>query len=78
MYKYYENLITGSIYRTMPATFNTGEPYLQLERWNWDFQNWNGHIHNVLMTRALLEEGKVIVEIPEEAVNVLKRSKISL
>lgn len=64
--KYYEHLETGSIYRTEETTFNDGTPTLNVERWNWDFKNWSGHIHNHAKTRAAIKEGDVIVEISEE------------
>ena len=64
--KYYKNLETGSIYRTEEIKFSDGTPSLRLQRWSWDFQNWNGHIHDHEKTRKQLNDGIVIIEIPKE------------
>ena len=50
-YQYFKNVNTGSLYRTKEITFNTGEKGTELNRYNWDFENWRGHIHNHEQTR---------------------------
>jgi len=64
--KYYKGLQSGSIYRTEPMQFSDGTPSLKLERWNWDFKNWSGHIANHEKTRKAIEEGIEIVEVSKE------------
>jgi len=64
--KYFKNLETSSIYRAEETTFSNGISTLSLERWNWDFENWNGHIHDHDKTRKQLKEGIVIVPISKE------------
>lgn len=65
-YKFYRNTVTGSVYRTIPITFSDGTPGLKVERFNWDMENWNGHIHDHDKTRAQLKEGVTIIPITEE------------
>lgn len=65
-YRYYKNLKTRSIYRTEEIVLNNGEESISLNRWNWDFQNWNGHIHHYKKTREQIEAGIVIVPITKE------------
>lgn len=35
-----------SLYKTTPIKFSDGSPTLNINRWNWDFENWNGWLHN--------------------------------
>lgn len=65
--KYYKGLETGSIYKLEPITISgQSEKGKRLSRWNWDMQNWSGHIHSFATTRKQIQEGKVIVEITKE------------
>lgn len=64
--KYYRGITSGGIYRTENITFSSGEPSLRVQRWNWDFENWHGHIHDTALTRKRIEEGVEIIEITEE------------
>lgn len=64
--KYHKNLETGSIYRSRESHFSDGSPTLELERWNWDMENWSGHIHDYEKTMREIEEGILIVPITKE------------
>ena len=64
--KYYKGVETESIYRTEPIKFSDGSPSLIVERWSWDFQQWNGHIHNNSKTRKEIEAAVVIVPITKK------------
>ena len=68
MMKYFRNVNTNSIYRTQEITFNDGTPSLRVERWNWDFDNWNGNIHNHEKTRKQLKELTEVISITEQEV----------
>lgn len=48
--KYYQS-DKGSIYKVSDIVFNTGENGTEIKRFNWDFNNWNGHQHNHEQTR---------------------------
>ena len=73
--KYYKKINSRSIYRTQSITFNTGEVGLQIERYNEDFNNWTGHIHNREKTRAQLLKGVEIIEITrKEAMQRVKNT----
>jgi hypothetical protein len=66
---YYRGLETGSIYHIRPVQIS-GQDKLgeELKRWNWDMENWTGHIHDWDKTRKQIEEGEVIIEITKEEV----------
>lgn len=64
--RYYKGIETGSIYRTEPIQFNDGSQGLKVQRWNWDFENWSGHIHDHPKTRKQIEAGIVIIPITKE------------
>jgi hypothetical protein len=68
-YKYYKNTISGSIYRTCPIKFNTGEDSLRVERFNWDFKNWNGHIHDHDVTRYVIANLLGVVEVTKDEID---------
>lgn len=72
--KYYRNIETGSIYRVHDSQVSgQSKPAQRLERWNWDMENWNGHIHNYRDTWNKMENGVFIVEITEqEAMSIIK------
>jgi hypothetical protein len=72
--KYYKNLETGSVYKSEPVQCNDGVIREQFSRWNWDFENWSGHIHDWDGTIKKKQEGKVIVPITkEEAKKILNK-----
>lgn len=61
--KYYKNILNGNVYRTEERTYNNGEKYILLERYSFDFENWQGHIHNHAQTRKNIETLTNIIEI---------------
>jgi len=76
VYEYYKQ--TGkckpcSIYRMKHEIYNDNTPYKSIQRWNWDFKNWNGHIHTPNITRDLIKEGILITPITEkEALKLIR------
>jgi len=68
-YKYYRNTISGSIYRTCLIKLSNGEDSLQVERFNWDFKNWNGHIHDHDVTRYTIANLLCIIEITKDEID---------
>ena len=68
--KYYKNT-NGSVYRTEKANFNDGSPTLKIERFNWDFINWSGHIHDHKETKRRIKELDGISEITKQEADKL-------
>lgn len=64
--RYYKGIETGSIYKAENSHFSDGSPTIKLQRWNWDMENWNGHIHDHPKTRKQIEAGIVIIPITKE------------
>lgn len=78
MKSYYKNVDSGSIYRTYPTKMDTGETSTTLERWNWDFENWSGHIHSYEETWKKIKGGFKVVPIPERVAKKLIGDKFYL
>ena len=72
-YIYYRSVVSRplKIYRVSVVTFSNGNKGVSIQRWNWDFENWNGHIHNSEKTRKMIREGIEVVKITEEEKNNL-------
>ena len=66
-YKYYKTLTPPlKVYRVCPIKFSSGEDGLSYERWCWDFNNWNGHIHDREKFLNDLRDLNNLVEITEQ------------
>ena len=60
--KYFEKFVsatgeTVSIYRTYTDNFSDGTTTRVLQRWNWDQENWSGHISDRDHTLRLIDTG---------------------
>lgn len=69
-YKYYKS-DTNSVYREKYTTFSNGSPSHIVNRWNDDFKNWSGHIHDHEKTRERIKNLDGITEITESEVKKL-------
>lgn len=75
-YTYFLNTENGKLYRTALVLFSTGEEGESLERYSFDFNNWNGHIHNHEETAKQICARLSILEITEEkAFKIIKTGK---
>jgi hypothetical protein len=64
--KYYKSITTGSIYRTFDVKYADGTTGKEINRYNWDEENWSGHIHSHVDTWKRLNEGIIIIPITKE------------